>query len=155
MRTVVSFIVFFMICFVSSAQSLDYDAISREFIADTARVEQAYSDAIEKDFSTVGMLQSMSKYEEDYDGLLNKYYKLLLNSLDEADKEILSSSQRNWIKLRDSEKELIGVLHAKVYKEAGGGTMWSLLAAETRANITRNRVFEIYSYLLFGDIGVE
>jgi len=151
MNTLISALFLFTICFTAYAHEIDYAALEKEFTADTTRVEQAYRNST--DYSTAGMIQALYSYEEAYDSLLNKYYKILLNSLEEDDKEVLKVSQRNWIKLRDSEKDLINALHAKAYKEAGGGTMWGIVAAQARLDVTRRRVFEIYDYLMFGDVG--
>lgn len=142
-----------IICLSSYAQDIDYRALKREFMADTARVEQDYRNST--DYSTVGMIEALNRYEEAYDGLLNKYYKTLLNSLEEEGKNALRTAQRNWIKLRDSDRDLVSQLRGHAYKEAGGGTIWGVVAADARVDITRRRVFEIYRYLLFGDIGGE
>lgn len=135
------------------SQTSDYGKIKQEFTADTARVEQNFRNAMDTDYSTMGMIEATINYESQYDELLNKYYKLLSNSLDEKDKEVLKTTQRNWIKLRDSEKELTDVMCRKAYDEAGGGTIWRLIAIGAKAEITRKRVFELYEYIMLGYIG--
>lgn len=151
MKAILSGLFLFVVCFTASAQSIDYDALEKEFTADTARVEQAYRNST--DYSTAGMIQALIKYEEGYDELLNKYYKVLMDTLDEDGKEALRATQRNWIKLRDSDRALVSELTRKAYKEAGGGTIWGVVSVDARTDITRRRVFELYSYLMFGDIG--
>ena len=86
---------------------LNYESIESEFAADTARVEQANRDLLDKDYSTLGMLNATIEYEKQYDILLNKYYKLLYRSLNIEGQKALKASQMNWIKFRDSEKNLI------------------------------------------------
>lgn len=135
----------------SNAQELDYDALKKEFTADTARVETAYRNA--PNFSTLEMVEGLYNLEVGYDQLLNKYYKILLNHLNEDNKKALIATQRNWIQLRDSDRELVTALHRQTYDEGGGGTIWGIVAADARADITRNRVFELYRYLMFSYIG--
>lgn len=141
----------FLICFAASAQDIDYAGLKKEFTADTAQVEQAYRNST--DYSTAGIINASISREEGYDRLLNKYYKILMNSLNEEGKKALRTTQRNWIKLRDSDRELVGAMHSQIYDEMGGGTIWGIVAADARADITRNRVLELYRYLQFGDIG--
>ncbi len=127
--------------------------LSEQFEADTARVEQQTREFAEKDYSTLGMIETSLFYEEEYDKLLNKYYKLLYNSLDDEGKKVLKATQLNWIKLRDSEKLLVNELYQSTYEKMGGGTIWRVIAADARADITRRRVIELYNYLMFDDIG--
>lgn len=135
------------------SQKIDYEKVKKDFSADTARVEQTLRNAIDVDYSTMGMVEATINYESQYDELLNKYYKVLLNSLDEKDKEVLKTTQRNWIKLRDSDKELTEVLCRNAYDESGGGTIWRLISVGAKVEITRKRVFELYDFLMLGYIG--
>jgi uncharacterized protein YecT (DUF1311 family) len=91
------------------------------------------------------MVTSTLDANREYDKLLNKYYQLLLRSLNEEDKEILKKSQRNWIDFRDSELELNGVLMNDYY--SGGGTIQRVFAAARVLELTRDRVIELYDYL--------
>lgn len=132
----------------------DNGSLKIEFCNDTARVEQNVRDMLNRDWSTVGMIEASAQLENGYDELLNKYYtKLLASVSNEEDKQIIRNAQRCWIKLRDSDIELIRVIKQKTYEEMGGGTIWGVIGASTRADITKRRVIEIYNYLNFGDIG--
>jgi uncharacterized protein YecT (DUF1311 family) len=51
--------------------------------------------------TTVGMNNSVSRGIEEYDKLLNKYYKLLKEELPDEKFIILRDSQRNWLKYRE------------------------------------------------------
>lgn len=133
-----------------SAQSLSID---EEFSADTARVEQKIKDMLDKDWSTAGMLEASKVEETEYDTLLNKYYQILWKQLDADGQKALRQTQRNWITLRDSEKDLVRALYSKTYQEMGGGTIWGVVAAGARTNITKRRVLEIFRYIKFSDIG--
>lgn len=116
-----------------------------EFAADTFRIEERQRLKLVIDYSTNGMVTSTLDANREYDKLLNKYYQLLLRSLNEEDKEILKKSQRNWIDFRDSELELNGVLMNDYY--SGGGTIQRVFAAARVLELTRDRVIELYDYL--------
>ncbi|MCL2132371.1 MAG: DUF1311 domain-containing protein [Lentimicrobiaceae bacterium] len=126
--------------------------ISDEFKQDTARVEQKNRDMIEKDNSTYGLQEANKVLEIEYDRLLNKYYKMLYDKLDSNGKKALAATQLNWIKFRDAEKELISELHQNTYNEMGGGTIWGVLYGDYASQITRQRVFVLYNYLVSDDL---
>ena len=134
--------------FLSNFICLYSQNISTEFKQDTARVEQKVRDMLDEDNSTYGMLEANNVLETEYDKLLNKYYKMLYNKLDDAGKKALKKTQLNWIKFRDAEKELIAELYQNTYNEAGGGTIWGVIYGNLRAQITRERVFVLYNYLV-------
>ena len=119
--------------------------LEKEFYIDTFYIERLWALEIEYDGSTLGMNQATYRAEQAYDKLLNKYYKKLLDQLQGRDKEKLKVSQRNWLKFRDSEKEVNYALRDKQYN--GGGTIHSIFVSNKNADITRQRVFEIYHYL--------
>jgi len=149
-RYTVFILVFLISLSYASAQDTD---IRQEFTADTARIEQACRDAMNMDYSTPGMIKATYDLEEGYDALLNKYYKKLYESLDTDAQKVLLKSQRNWLKLRDSERLLVSELFRTTYEQMGGGTIWRVVAADAYADITRRRVIEIYNYLIFSDVG--
>lgn len=138
-----------------SSQNIDFDAITDQFTADTARVNQQQRDMLSSDYSTMGMIEASNYSEQEYDKLLNKYYKILYNALNEDGKKALKATQLNWIKLRDSDKQLVTSMRNQIYDEIGGGTIWSVISSEARADITRRRVIDLYNYLLFSDSGAR
>jgi uncharacterized protein YecT (DUF1311 family) len=117
-----------------------------EFTLDTFRIEETNSKMIEIDNSTVGMVDAIYSSENDYDKLLNKYYKILIDKLDAADKEILRSSQKNWLVFRDDELQLNDMLSKEKY--SGGGTIQNLIVSGRVLEITKNRVIEMFQYCL-------
>lgn len=136
-----------------SAQDFDWsEARKTEFKQDTAHLEQSVRAMLDKDYSTYGMMEASRYLEQGYDKLLNKYYKVLLGILNEENKALLKTSQRNWISLRDSEKKLIWGMKNQTYEESGGGTIWGVIAASADADITRRRVFELYDLLMFSTL---
>lgn len=137
-----------------SAQTIDeYKSLQIIFEQDTALIEQKVRDMLDEDYSTIGMITATGEREKGYDILLNKYYNLLRTSLDPKGQQKLKEAQRNWIKSRDSDKELILALYANAYQKAEGGTIWGIIASEARAEVTRQRVFVLYKYLMFGYLG--
>ncbi len=144
-----------LICLNNELKAQDYDwseSKKSEFKQDTAQVEQSVRVMLDKDYSTYGMIEASRYLEQGYDKLLNKYYKILLNILNDENKELLRMSQRNWISLRDSEKKLIWGMKDQTYEASGGGTIWSVIAASADADITRRRVFELYDLLMFSTL---
>lgn len=116
------------------------------------QIEQSVRDMLDKDYSTYGMIEAALHLEQGYDVLLNKYYKELLSILNNENKEVLKASQRNWISLRDSEKKLIRGMKNQFYEASVGGTVWSVIAANADADITRWHVFELYNLLMFSTL---
>ncbi len=119
--------------------------LEKEFYIDTFYIERLWSLEMDYDYSTLGMNQATYRAEIAYDKLLNKYYKKLYDQLEGSDKEKLKTSQKNWIRFRDSEKELNYTLYNEKY--SGGGTIHKIFVANKSAEITKQRVIELYFYL--------
>ncbi len=115
-----------------------------EFEIDTFKIENIQRKRIEIDYSTAGMLKATYSAIDEYDILLNKYYKLLLNVLNDQDAEILRETQRNWIIFRDSEVKFIGVMSKEEYSD--GGSIQSLIRAGRIFDITQKRVIDLFEY---------
>ena len=128
-------------------------SISEQFKQDTAYIELKYR--ADTDYTTMGMIAANIELEKDYDELLNKYYKILLTKLNNEQKKTIRDSQRNWIKLRDSDREVVAMLREKVYKDAGGGSMWGVISSGALVDITKQRVVQIYNFLMFDIINEE
>jgi uncharacterized protein YecT (DUF1311 family) len=122
------------------------DSVLNSFERDTFLVNQLYSLQLDSDQTTYGMARATWQMEEAYDVLLNKYYNQLLRKLNKEDREILKESQRNWIKFRDSEKQLNGLLTEEKY--SGGGTIQQLIYTDSNAGRVQQRVYELIGYLI-------
>ncbi len=122
------------------------EAITIEFALDTFRIERLVSKKIDFNSSTIGMLQATYDKEKDYDQLLNKYYNKLIEMLNEEDKAILITAQKNWMSFRDSERIFNQLISRDEY--SGGGTIQKLLVADRYTDITKKRVLELHTYLL-------
>ena len=122
----------------------EYTSDEIEFSLDTFRFTQVVKKRMEVDYSTAGMNQTVIEMTKSYDILMNKYYNKLLNRLRLEDKKILIVTQRAWIKFRDAEFKLIGVLLNDNY--TGGGTIHSSIAISRYSDIIVNRTMEIFNY---------
>ena len=85
-----------LLFFMSNFICLYSQNISDEFKLDTARIEQKVSNMLDEDYSTYGMHEANKVLEIEYDKLLNKYYKILYNKLDDNGKK---SIERSAVKL--------------------------------------------------------
>jgi len=89
-------------------------------------------------FTTSGMNNSMGRGIEEYDKLLNKYYKLLKEELPDEKFIILRDSQRNWLKYR---KDYL-TYH---YNHLPNGTMYSNVFKGYEIGIIKERVDLLFS----------
>lgn len=131
----------------SGNRDKDDDALEIEFVADTMRIERTVG-FIEDDgrYSTPDMHNTLSFQMAEYDKLLNKYYKLLMNKLSDEDKAKFREAQRVWLKYRDSEEKINSEIIAP-NKYTGGGTMWPLIARGRTLSIVKERVFGLYEFI--------
>ncbi|KAA8707717.1 lysozyme inhibitor LprI family protein [Helicobacter canis] len=130
--------------------------------------------------STQGILASLNYGYNEYDKLLNKYYKLYRTELKKKGKttptgafshepniqnikkgqngqDTLLEEQRAWLKLRDSYEAYIQKHHAHIYDINGGGTIYSIEASNARLGFLKMRVNELFSryLMMITDGGVE
>lgn len=116
-----------------------------EFQIDTFTIEKRLELYINQDYSDYGMKTASINQLDDYEKLLNKYYKKLLSELKAEDKETLKIAQRNWIKYREAELNLNYLVSQDNY--SGGGTIQTLFVLSRNIEITKTRVVEFYDYL--------
>ena len=118
--------------------------IDVEFNCDVFRIEQIAKKTMDFDYSTSGMSAAVYELESNYDKLLNKYYTILLNKMEINDREILKTSQRNWIKFRDAEIKLI-VIVSENY--SSGGSIQNNIVSAKVCELTKKRVFELKAHI--------
>lgn len=133
----------------SDKWDIDDDALRIEFTLDTMRIGRTVH-WIEEDgrYSTADMHNTLLFEMAEYDKLLNKYYRLLMDRLSEEDKITFRDAQRAWLKYRDSEAEVNGKIIAP-NRYTGGGTMWPLIAGGRNLAIIKERVFGFYEFLTY------
>lgn len=116
-----------------------------EFAIDTFTISKRFDLYISQDYSDFGMKTASINMLNDYEKLLNKYYKILLTQLKQEDKETLKIAQRNWINYRKSEEQFNYLVSEDKY--SGGGTIQTLFVLSRNIEITQNRVTEFYDYI--------
>jgi len=97
--------------------------------------------AIGSNQTTIGTINCIQTAMEEWDAELNKYYKLLMNTLNTDEQEKLRAAQRQWLVYRDKEFEFIGTRYGKME-----GTIFNIIEADSRNNIVRQRALELKSY---------
>ena len=129
--------------------------------------------------STQGILAAQDYGYNEYDKLLNKYYKLYRAEVKKQNKttptgafshepniqsikngqDTLLEEQRAWLKLRDSYEAYTKAHHAHIYDINGGGTIYSIEASNARLGFLKMRVNELFSrYLMMitdGGVGFD
>ena len=129
--------------------------------------------------STQGILASLNYGYDEYDKLLNKYYKLYRTEVKKQNKttqtgafshepniqnikkgqDTLLEEQRAWLKLRDSYEAYTKAHHAHIYDINGGGTIYSIETSNARLRFLKMRVNELFSrYLMMitdGGVGFD
>lgn len=118
-----------------------------EFTVDTFKIERIFDEKMKIENSTLEMNIALMSVEKDYDGMLNKYYQKLKSNLTTADQEILKKSQLNWLKFRDSEKDIYRILRKEEY--TGGGTIRGTIYLIQSLELTKKRVIQLYDELLY------
>ena len=124
-----------------------FAAYSTSFCQETKHpIDIETETCMEKDPSTMAMIECSRVAGEKWDAEMNKYYNLLLSKLGEDAKTSLRDSQRMWLDYRDAEYKAIDDYYSYIYDQAGGGTMYSMMQAGARMEVVRKRALEIISY---------
>lgn len=74
-----------------------------------------------------------------WDAELNKQYLALLKENPESVGKGFRESQRQWIKYRDAYNEALNT-----YYRQEQGTIWSIVAAESKMNVIRDKALDLY-----------
>lgn len=155
----------------------DLSKIEQIYKFEVARIDCEVNNLGEVLGSTQGILASLNYGYDEYDKLLNKYYKLYRAEVKKKGKttqtgafshepsiqsgkngqDTLLEEQRAWLKLRDSYEAYIRTRHAHIYDINGGGTIYSIEASNARLGFLKMRVNELFSryLMMITDGGVE
>ena len=155
----------------------DLSKIEQIYKFEVARIDCEVNNLGEVLGSTQGILASLNYGYNEYDKLLNKYYKLYRAELKKQNKttptgafshepsiqsgkngqDTLLEEQRAWLKLRDSYEAYTKAHHAHIYDINGGGTIYSIEASNARLGFLKMRVDELFSryLMMITDGGVE
>ncbi|EEO24563.1 MULTISPECIES: lysozyme inhibitor LprI family protein [Helicobacter] len=152
----------------------DLSKIEQIYKFEVARIDCEVNNLGEVLGSTQGILASLNYGYDEYDKLLNKYYKLYRAEVKKQNKttptgafshepsiqkgqDTLLEEQRAWLKLRDSYEAYTKAHHAHIYDINGGGTIYSIEASNARLGLLKMRVNELFSryLMMITDGGVE
>lgn len=155
----------------------DLSKIEQIYKFEVARIDCEVNNLGEVLGSTQGILASLNYGYDEYDKLLNKYYKLYRAEVKKKNKttptgafshepniqsikngqDTLLEEQRAWLKLRDSYEAYIKAHHAHIYDINGGGTIYSIHTSNARLGFLKMRVNELFSryLMMITDGGVE
>ncbi len=92
--------------------------------------------------TTAGMCKCTYTALNEWDKKLNTTYRSLLQRLDSLAKTKLIEAQRQWVKFKEKEIELIDATYGKAQ-----GTMWLVIRADKLLQITRSRAEELETLL--------
>lgn len=92
--------------------------------------------------STVGMIGCTENALNSWDIEMNKYYKLLSDTLLSAnEKQRLKSAQKKWIEFRDLEFSFIEIAYSNLQ-----GSMWSVVMSGKKLEVVKQRALELKAY---------
>jgi uncharacterized protein YecT (DUF1311 family) len=94
-----------------------------------------------QNYTTYGMMQCEVRARDAWDKKLNKYYKLLMQTLSEDEKQKLKASQKNWLAFRDSEN----IFSSTIYNNMEG-TMWGIAKIQSELELIKHRTLELKAY---------
>lgn len=106
------------------------------------KIDSLLTKCLEINTTTADMRNCIMQAEKSWDKELNKYYQLLLKKLPTSGKEKLKKAQIAWIKYRDDEL----LFESNYYFEVKQGTMFHVMANNSRMEFIKNRALELEKY---------
>ncbi len=110
---------------------------------DEDRINSELLDCMEEHQDTHGTSVCIIIAKDEWDKVLNKYYKLLKAELSDDGKKSLLEAQREWLKMRDKEYIFVEQLYNI---ETGGGTMYTPIYLLKEKDIVKDRALELKYY---------
>ncbi len=120
-------------------QTFGQDNAGKEKHPIDIRLEKCHS--VDSNQTTYGMMNCEAIARDEWDLEMNKYYKLLMDTLQTDAKAKLKAAQVSWLNYRDNEKEFAGTMYYNIQ-----GTMWHVVAAGRNCDIVRQRALELKDY---------
>ena len=103
-------------------------------------IDQAMEAAIDRDSSTAGMVQAVSKANKDWDKEMNDLYQDLKKTMKPEEWAALVAAQKAWIVYRDAQKKSIVETYGHM-----DGTMYIPMSASAVMEITKDRALFLKS----------
>jgi uncharacterized protein YecT (DUF1311 family) len=104
-------------------------------------IDSELDECIELNSHTHGTVECIEKAIEKWDAELNKYYKLLMNELDEESAKALKSAELEWISYKDKEMQSIEGIFSKL-----DGTMYIPMKYYSKMDIIKTRALQLKDY---------
>jgi uncharacterized protein YecT (DUF1311 family) len=92
-------------------------------------------------YTTVGMVNCTEDVIKMWDDELNKYYKLLMNILDEESAKTLKASELQWIEFKEKEMKNIEKIYSKME-----GTMYIPMKYYAKMEIIKTRAMQLANF---------
>ncbi|MFA5405065.1 MAG: lysozyme inhibitor LprI family protein [Ignavibacteria bacterium] len=110
---------------------------------DTQHPIDKYLDSCFKinDYTTMGMVNCTEEAIQMWDDELNKYYKLLMNILDDESVKTLKASELQWIEFKDKEMKNIEKIYSKME-----GTMYIPMKYYAKMEVIKTRALQISDF---------
>lgn len=137
---------YFLICFTALTSPLAFaidNPNSSDYIAQFEASEKALLKAIQNPSNgTRDTIRAYHEYKLFLDKELNKAYKIVKSNLSIDRQKELTTSQRNWIKFRDTEFELIN----NNWTRSSFGSSFAISRGDYSSAVIRNRVIRLLHY---------
>jgi len=103
-------------------------------------IDQAMEAAIDRDSSTAGMVQAVSKANKDWDKEMNALYQNLKKTMKPEEWAALVAAQKAWIVYRDAQTKSIVETYGHME-----GTMYIPMSASAVMELTKDRALFLKS----------
>ena len=103
-------------------------------------IDQVLESAIDKDSSTAGMVQAVSKANKDWDKEMNDLYQDLKKKMKPEEWAALVAAQKAWIAYRDAQTKSIVETYGHM-----DGTMYIPMSASAVMELTKDRALFLKS----------
>jgi uncharacterized protein YecT (DUF1311 family) len=115
---------------------------SRVFSQETPHPIDVYLDScMERNQSTMGMTKCTDDAFKMWDDELNKYYKILMKTLDDESAKTLKSAEIQWIEFKEKEFTNIDIIYSKM-----DGTMYIPMHSYAKLEIIKARALQLKDY---------
>lgn len=112
-----------------------------EYLGQMEAKAEEIRNSLQGDFLSQGDMNVMAEdLYKTWDEVLNQLWSKLKGKLSEEEFQVLLEEQRAWITKKEAEVEEAG-------KEVEGGSLYPLLTYTTAADLTEERVYELYELL--------
>lgn len=119
---------------------------SISFRVDTFLIQDFLNRRLEFDYTTRDMTEAFNQAKEEYEKLINKYYQILYNKVNETDKQAVKSNHESWIAYETAEIALMRILYKEDY--TGGDSIQSINYAADLMHLKKERALSYYKKLL-------